>query len=147
MSTNVLAEIACPRSLGDSTPRRRTSGRALLQKNNRREFKTRNVRFRCFPNRQPRSIPDCAGGPRAMNGSSVSIARCRSPISENRERPVGPRICPSGLTTFLGLQADAENSVIGPDPLLHEPALIVKPEDVQQVPDHTLAVPRQRARG
>ena len=32
MSTNVLAEIACPRSLGASTPRRQTSMRALLQK-------------------------------------------------------------------------------------------------------------------
>ena len=32
--------------------------------------------------------------------------------------------------------------VIGSDPLLYEPTLIVKPEDVRQVPDHALAVGR-----
>jgi hypothetical protein len=46
----------------------------------------------------------------------------------------------------LSSKLTEETPVVGPHPLLEEPTLIVKAEDVYQVPDYTLAVRRQVAR-
>jgi|HubBroStandDraft_1064217.scaffolds.fasta_scaffold08183_2 hypothetical protein len=45
----------------------------------------------------------------------------------------------------LSSKLTEETPVVGPHPLLEEPTLIVKAEDVYQVPDYTLAVRRQVA--
>jgi len=48
----------------------------------------------------------------------------------------------AGKLLSLGAKLTKKASVIGFDPLLYEPTLIVKPEDVRQVPDYALAVGR-----
>lgn len=45
-----------------------------------------------------------------------------------------------GALLPLSSQLPEETAEVGPHPLLNEPALIVKPEDVHQVPDYPLAV-------
>jgi hypothetical protein len=45
----------------------------------------------------------------------------------------------------LGAKLAEKASVIRPHPLLDEPPLIVKPEEIQQVEDNAFAVRRQRA--
>jgi hypothetical protein len=76
----------------------------------------------------------CSGASRT---DGVQFSSDEGRLIEERCRPCaccGRRLLP------LGSQLPEETSEVGPDPLLNEPALIVKPENVHQVPDYMLAV-------
>jgi Outer membrane efflux protein len=71
----------------------------------------------------------------------VSTARCtRTPAM----RAICLRCAASGLLPLISKLTE-ETPVVGAHPLLNEPALIVKPKHVHQVPDYTLAIRRQGA--